>query len=263
MTARSRSTASAYQNLRVLAKMEARGSPAPPAPLLSTHSREHWKRPMNSQRLLERFLRYVQIDTTAREGTGSYPSSPGQLELGRMLVEELRNIGLADAAQDAYGIVLATIPATRAGATDTIAFNSHLDTSPETTGAGVKPQVIRNYSGGDIPLPGAAGRVIRAADNPELAALLGKTLITTDGTTLLGADDKAGVAVIMETANWLDRTSGDSARADPRLFHLRRRDWPRRRSRRPDASSAPWSVTRWTARGPMRSTARRSRPIWW
>jgi tripeptide aminopeptidase len=158
---------------------------------------------MNSQRLLERFLHYVQVDTMAREGTGSYPSSQGQLELGRMLVAELRAIGLVDAEQDRFGIVLATIPATRAGATDAIVFNSHLDTSPETTAAGVKPQVIRGYAGGDIPLPGQAGMAIRAADNPDLAALRGQTIITTDGTTLLGADDKAGVAVIVETAAWL------------------------------------------------------------
>ncbi len=157
---------------------------------------------MNPERLLERFLRYVQVDTMACEGAGSYPSSKGQLELGRMLVAELRAIGLADAQQDRFGIVLATIPATRAEATNTIVFNSHLDTSPETTAAGVKPQVIR-YAGGDIPLPGKVGMVIRAADNPDLAALHGQTIITTDGTTLLGADDKAGVAVIMETAAWL------------------------------------------------------------
>src|SRR5580704_17883306 len=102
----------------------------------SVYFKTHRNRSMNSQRLLERFLRYVQVDTTAREAAGSYPSSPGQLELGRLLVEELRASGLADAAQDSYGIVVATIPATRAGATETIAFNSHLDTSPETTGAG-------------------------------------------------------------------------------------------------------------------------------
>jgi tripeptide aminopeptidase len=85
----------------------------------------------------------------------------------------------------------------------TIALCAHLDTSPETTGAGVRPQVLENYAGGDIVLPGDAGQVIRVADNPELPALRGRTLITTDGTTLLGADDKAGVAVVMETAAWL------------------------------------------------------------
>jgi len=155
---------------------------------------------IDPERLLSRFLRYVQIDTTAREDAGRYPSSPGQLELGRILVEELREIGLDDAAQSEFGIVTATIPATVKKAVPTIAFNSHVDTSPETTGAGVKPQVIRNYDGRDLVLPGDTSKVIRTADNPELRELVGRTIITSDGTTLLGADDKAGLAVIMELA---------------------------------------------------------------
>ena len=158
---------------------------------------------MNKHRLLQRFLRYVQIDTTAQADAESYPSSPGQLELGRLLVDELRGMGIADARQDDCGIVLATIPAAVAQAAPTIALCSHLDTSPESTGAGVKPQVIEDYPGGDISLPGDSSRVIRVADNPELGSLVGRTLITSDGTTLLGADDKAGVAVVMETAQWL------------------------------------------------------------
>lgn len=157
---------------------------------------------MNRQRLLERFLRYVQVDTTAREGVSDYPSSPGQLVLGRMLVEELRAMGIADAMQDEHGIVLATVPATVPGK-PTIAWCAHVDTSPETTGAGVKPQVIPRYDGGDIVLPGDTNQVIRTGDNPELADLLGATLVTSDGTTLLGADDKSGVAAIMEAAEWL------------------------------------------------------------
>jgi tripeptide aminopeptidase len=155
---------------------------------------------MKEHRLLERFLRYVQIDTTAQADAENYPSSPGQLELGRLLVTELQAQGISDARQDRHGIVLATVPATVAGTVPTIALCSHLDTSPETTGAGVKPQVIEDYSGGDIVLPGDRSRVIRTADNPELPSYRGRTLITSDGTTLLGADDKAGVAVIMETA---------------------------------------------------------------
>ncbi len=158
---------------------------------------------MNSERLLERFLRYVRVDTMAREGAETYPSSPGQLELGRQLVGELQALGLADARQNEFGIVTATVPATLAATTDVIALNSHLDTSPETTAAGVQPQVIRDYAGGDIVLPAAPARVIRIAENPQLAALAGRTIITTDGTTLLGADDKAGLAVIMEAAAWL------------------------------------------------------------
>jgi len=158
---------------------------------------------MNKKRLLERFLRYVKVDTTARDDAEGYPSSAGQLELGRLLVAELQAIGIEDARQDRHGIVLATVPATVERNAPTIALCSHLDTSPETSGAGVRPQVIENYSGGDIVLPGDTARVIRQADNHELAALVGRTLITSDGTTLLGADDKAGVAIIMETAAWL------------------------------------------------------------
>jgi tripeptide aminopeptidase len=150
---------------------------------------------------LERFLRYVRIDTTAREMAATYPSSPGQLELGRLLVAELLALGINDARQTEHGIVLATIPATVADSQlPVVAFCAHLDTSPETSGANVRPQVIENYAGGDIPLPGDPDRVLRVADNPDLARLVGQTIITSDGTTLLGADDKAGVAVIMEMA---------------------------------------------------------------
>jgi tripeptide aminopeptidase len=159
---------------------------------------------MNSRRLLERFLRYVQIDTTAREGTGVYPSSPGQLELGRLVLAELRTMGLADAKQNEHGIVTATIPANAAqNDPPVVAFNAHFDTSPETTGAGVRPQVVANYAGGDLVLPGEPRQVLRVADNPELSAAIGKTIITTDGTTLLGGDDKGGLAVIMEMAEHL------------------------------------------------------------
>ena len=158
---------------------------------------------MNRQRLLDRFLRYVRIDTTARPDADTYPSSPGQLELGSLLVDELRSIAIADARQDANGIVTATLPPTTGRETPQIAFCAHLDTSPETTGAGVKPQVFENYRGGDLELPGGPGLVIRAAEQPELAGLVGSTIITSDGTTLLGADDKAGVTAIMETAAYL------------------------------------------------------------
>ena len=126
---------------------------------------------LDSERLLNRFLRYVRIDTTAREDAGCYPSSPGQLELGRVLVEELKAIGLNDAAQDEHGIVMATIPATVKRNAPTIALNAHFDTSPETTGAGVKPQVVRNYEGQDLALPADSTKVIRVADNPELRDL--------------------------------------------------------------------------------------------
>ncbi len=158
---------------------------------------------MNRLRLLERFLRYVRIDTTAMADVESYPSSPGQLVLGKLLVEELLTLGIVDARQNRDGIVLATIPATVKAKTPTIALCAHLDTSPETSGKDIRPQVIEGYAGGDIGLPGNPARMIRETDNPELALLQGCTLITSDGTTLLGADDKAGVAIIMETAAWL------------------------------------------------------------
>ncbi|HET6878588.1 MAG TPA: peptidase T [Pirellulales bacterium] len=157
----------------------------------------------NHQRLLERFLRYVQVDTTAGDGERGYPSSQGQLELGRMLVEELREIGLADAEQDSFGIVMATLPPTCQHQVPVIAFNAHVDTSPETTGKDVKPHIWRDYAGRDLVLPGDKDKVIRVEENAELKSLVGRTIITSDGTTLLGADDKAGLAVIMEAIHWL------------------------------------------------------------
>jgi tripeptide aminopeptidase len=153
--------------------------------------------------LLERFCRYVRIDTQADDSATKYPSSPGQLELGRLLVAELRALGVRDAAQDEHGIVLATLPATQGRACPSIAWIAHVDTSPETSGRGVQPIVHRHYAGGDLVLPGDPSKVIRVADNPELEKLHGKTLVTTDGTTLLGADDKAGIAVIMHAATHL------------------------------------------------------------
>jgi tripeptide aminopeptidase len=153
--------------------------------------------------LLDRFCRYVRIDTQADEAVATYPSTPGQLELGRLLAEELRALGLRDAAQDEHGIVLATIPATVNHPAPAIAWIAHVDTSPETSGRNVKPVVHANYDGRDIVLPGDPTKVLRTADNPELLALRGKTIITSDGTTLLGADDKAGVAIIMAAVAYL------------------------------------------------------------
>jgi tripeptide aminopeptidase len=156
---------------------------------------------VNRQRLLDRFLQYVRIDSTAVENSGQVPSSPGQLEVGRLLVEQLKAMGLKDANQDQWGIVTATVPGTNQA--PTIAFNSHVDTAPETSGKGVKPQVIENFDGKDIVLSGDPSKIITAATCPELPLAKGKTIITTDGTTLLGGDDKAGVAIIMELANVL------------------------------------------------------------
>jgi tripeptide aminopeptidase len=158
--------------------------------------------PIRTDRLLERFLRYVAIDTTADPSAQTYPSSGGQLELGRLLLHELRRMGLEEVEQDENGLVWGTIPATIPGDIPTILFNSHLDTSPEAPGSGIKPRVIESYLGGDIPV-GKAGKSIGVDECAELADLVGHTLVTTDGTTLLGGDDKAGVAAIMELAEHL------------------------------------------------------------
>ena len=158
--------------------------------------------PKREGRLLARFLRYVRIGTTADEKSTTYPSSPGQRVLGRLLLDELHEMGVRDAVQDDNGIVFGTIRPTVSGAVPPIAFVAHVDTSPETTGEGVKPIVHAPYDGKDIVLPGDPTKVLRASD-PDLAKLVGQTIITTDGTTLLGGDDKAGVAVIMEAAHRL------------------------------------------------------------
>ncbi len=146
--------------------------------------------------LLERFLRYVKVDTTAVEETDAYPSSQGQIELGKMLAEELRALKLDNVTADANGIVMATLPGNVPGA-PAIAWIAHMDTSPESSGANVRPVIHPAYDGKDLVLHGDPTKVIRVAESEGLADLVGKTLITTDGTTLLGADDKAGIAVIM------------------------------------------------------------------
>lgn len=149
--------------------------------------------------LLDRFCRYVQMETTSAEDVEKYPSSPGQLELGKLLAAELHALELADVKMDESGIVMGTVPGNVPGA-PTIAWLAHMDTSPEASGKNVRPNIIRNYDGHDIVLPGDPTKVIKVEESPGLTVLKGKTVITTDGTTLLGADDKAGIAVIMTTA---------------------------------------------------------------
>ena len=149
----------------------------------------------------ERFVRYVRIDTQSNEDSTSYPSTEKQLDLLRLLLDELRALGLEDAAIDEHGYVTATIPATVDHDVPAIAFFAHVDTAREVTGANVQPQRIR-YEGGEIAL-GDSGQVIRPEESPELAKHVGEELITTDGTTLLGADDKSGVAEIMAAAAYL------------------------------------------------------------
>lgn len=157
---------------------------------------------LDTHTLLDRFLRYVRIDTQADDKSTSYPSSSGQIVLGKMLRDELLAMGVTDAVQNEHGIVFGTVPGNVPGA-PTIAFNAHVDTNPENSGKNVDPQIIRNYAGGDIVLPRDPSKVIRVSENPDLKTVIGKTVITTDGTTLLGADDKAGLAVIMEATRLL------------------------------------------------------------
>ncbi len=159
---------------------------------------------MPQSSVVERFLRYVTYDTQSCENSDTYPSTLKQLDLLRQLVDELRTLGLSDAAIDEHGYVMATIPATtqKAGV-PTIGFIAHVDTSPEMSGAGVKPIIHRNYQGGDIVLPDDPSAVLRPSELPYLLERIGDDLITASGTTLLGADNKSGVAEIMAAAEFL------------------------------------------------------------
>jgi tripeptide aminopeptidase len=155
--------------------------------------------------LLDRFLRYVVIDTRSDERSTTLPSTPGQLVLMRILVEELRGLGLDDVVLDEHGYVMATIPATVTHDVPVIGFVAHVDTSPEMSGTGVRPLVHRNYDGRDLVLPDDPSVVLRASEIPELAAERGSDIVTASGLTLLGADDKAGVAEIVTAAEYLVR----------------------------------------------------------
>jgi tripeptide aminopeptidase len=154
--------------------------------------------------VLERFLRYVRYDTQSREGAETYPSTPGQKVLLGDLVGELQAIGVTEAVLDEHGYVMGTIPATsaRAGA-PTIGFIAHVDTSPEMSGAGVNPLVHQQYDGRDLVLPDDPTAVLRVADTPYLGECIGHDIVTASGTTLLGADNKSGVAEIMTAAEYL------------------------------------------------------------
>ena len=155
--------------------------------------------------LLRRFLRYVQKDTQSKDGADSYPSTPGQREFMQELATELEELGLQDVSVDAHCYLTATIPGTSAREVPVIGLIAHVDTSPEVSGSGVKPVIHENYRGGPIRLPGDPEVVIDPEDNPALAACVGHDIITSDGRTLLGADDKAGVAEIVTAAEYLLR----------------------------------------------------------
>jgi tripeptide aminopeptidase len=151
----------------------------------------------------ERFLRYVQIDTQSDEDSTDVPSTAKQLDLSRLLVDELQALGASDAVLTDYGCVLATIPATVHKDVPTVAFLAHVDTVPGFSGTGVKPIVHRDYGGGPIMLPDDAEQTLTYENSPLLESKIGEDIVTASGTTLLGADDKAGIAIIMSMASHL------------------------------------------------------------
>jgi tripeptide aminopeptidase len=153
--------------------------------------------------VVERFMRYVQIDTQSDPESNTYPSTEKQKDLGKVLVEELRAIGIKDAELDNFGYVYATLESNTDKKVPVICFCSHMDTSPDCSGKHVKPQRIKDYKGEDIVLPSDNTQVIRTSDHPELLNQIGNEIITADGTTLLGADNKAGLAEIMDAMHYL------------------------------------------------------------
>ena len=154
------------------------------------------------EKILDRFLRYVSVDTQSDENSETQPSSAKQLDLLRMLRDELESMGV-EATLDEYGYVMGTIPSNIDRKVPVIGFIAHVDTSPDASGANVRPQIIKDYDGGDIELKGVPGLALKPSEFPELLAHKGETIITTDGTTLLGADDKAGVAEIMNAVQYI------------------------------------------------------------
>ena len=155
------------------------------------------------EKVEKKFLRYVAVETTSCEDSSTHPSNPKEKNLSALLVEELRQMGISDASMDENGYVMASIPSNVDAPVPAIGFIAHVDTSPDAPGKDIKPQIIEDYDGGDIPLKGVPGMALRVADFPEMTEYRGQTLITTDGTTLLGADDKAGVAEIMCAAQYI------------------------------------------------------------
>ena len=154
------------------------------------------------EKITDRFLRYISVNTQSDPESETQPSSARQLDLLKMLKDELSAMGV-DATLDEYGYVMASIPSNCGRDVPAVGFIAHVDTSPDASGADIKPQIIRNYDGGDIRLQGVPGLELKTSDFPELAEYKGQTIITTDGTTLLGADDKAGVAEIMSMAEYV------------------------------------------------------------
>lgn len=154
------------------------------------------------EKILDRFLRYVAIDTQSDENSESQPSAAKELDLLKLLCKELNDMGV-EATLDEYGYVMGTLPSNIDKKVPAIGFIAHVDTSPDASGANVKPQIIENYDGSDIALKGVPDLYLKPSEFPELLAHKGETIITTDGTTLLGADDKAGVAEIMNAVQYM------------------------------------------------------------
>jgi len=154
------------------------------------------------EKILDRFLRYVAVDTQSNEESESQPSTEKQWNLLRMLEGELKALGV-ETTLDEYGYVMGKIPANVEGDIPAVGFIAHVDTAPDASGAGVQPQIVENYDGGSIDLKGVPGLALNPSEFPEMLHYVGQTLITTDGTTLLGADDKAGVAEIMDTVQYI------------------------------------------------------------
>lgn len=154
------------------------------------------------EKILDRFLRYVAIDTQSDENSESQPSAAKELDLLKLLCKELNDMGV-EATLDEYGYVMGSIPSNIDKKVPAIGFIAHVDTSPDASGKDIKPQIIKDYDGGDIELKGVPGLFLKPSEFPELLAHKGETIITTDGTTLLGADDKAGVAEIMNAVQYI------------------------------------------------------------
>ena len=154
------------------------------------------------EKILDRFLRYVAVDTQSNEESESQPSTEKQWNLLRMLCAELNAMGV-EATLDEFGYVMGSIPSNVDKEVPAIGFIAHVDTAPDASGADVKPQIIPDYDGGEIPLKGVPGLTLKPSEFPELLHFVGQTIITTDGTTLLGADDKAGVAEIMDAVQYI------------------------------------------------------------
>lgn len=155
------------------------------------------------EKVYDKFLRYIKFDTQSSEESSSSPSTVRQLEFAKQLCLELKNIGLSEVSVDKNGYVMGCLPSNTSKKIPTVGFIAHMDTSPEVSGKNVKPLIIENYDGGDIVLDSLKGTVLRTRDFPEIKNYIGKTLITTDGNTLLGADDKAGISEIVHAVEYI------------------------------------------------------------